>query len=86
MGVKLSSRDILVGIKCGTTMGINDNIRNILPNFKAYKPEAAMLVPLFVEKFYQRIWAGVEEKGITKLLELNVAELEKKLLADSQTA
>ena len=58
--------DILVGIKCGTTMGINDSIRNILPNFKAYKPEAAMLVPLFVEKFYQRIWAGIEEKGLTK--------------------
>ena len=28
----------------------------------------------------------MQEKGITKLLELNVAELEKKLLADSQTA
>ena len=65
--------DILVGIKCGTTMGINDNIRNILPNFKAYKPEAAMLVPLFVEKFYQRIWAGVEEKGITKLFKAMIA-------------
>lgn len=58
--------DILVGIKCGTTMGINDSIRNILPNFQAYKPEAAMLVPLFVEKFYQRIWAGIESKGLTK--------------------
>lgn len=58
--------DILVGIKCGTTMGINDSIRMVLPNFQAYKPEAAMLVPLFVEKFYQRIWAGVEEKGLTK--------------------
>lgn len=58
--------DILVGIKCGTTMGINDSIRNILPNFKAYKPEAAMLVPLFVEKFYQRIWAGIEDKKLTK--------------------
>ena len=58
--------DILVGIKCGTTMGINDSIRNILPNFQAYKPEAAMLVPLFVEKFYQRIWAGIEAKGLTK--------------------
>lgn len=59
--------DILVGLKCGTTMGINDSIRMVLPNFQAYKPEAAMLVPLFVEKFYQRIWASVEEKGITKL-------------------
>ncbi len=59
--------DILVGIKCGTTMGINDSIRNVLPNFKAYKPEAAMLVPLFVEKFYQRIWASIEEKGLTKV-------------------
>ena len=58
--------DILVGIKCGTTMGINDSLRTLLPNFKEYKPEAAMLVPLYVEKFYQRIWAGVEEKGLTK--------------------
>lgn len=58
--------DILVAIKCGCTMGINDSIRNVLPNFKAYKPEGAMLVPLFVEKFYQRIWAGIEDKGLTK--------------------
>lgn len=58
--------DILVGIKCGTTMGINDSVRNVLPNFKAYKPEAAMLVPLYVEKFYQRIWAAIEEKGLSK--------------------
>ena len=62
--------DILVGIKCGTTMGINDSLRTLLPNFKAYAPEAAMLVPLYVEKFYQRIWAGVEEKGITKLFKV----------------
>lgn len=62
--------DILVGIKCGTTMGINDSVRNLLPNFKEFKPEAAMLVPLYVEKFYQRIWAGVEEKGITKLFKI----------------
>ena len=62
--------DILVAIKCGTTMGINDTVRNLLPNFKEYKPEAAMLVPLYVEKFYQRIWAGVEEKGITKLFKI----------------
>lgn len=58
--------DILVAIKCGCTMGINDSIRNVLPNFKAYKPEGAMLVPLFVEKFYQRIWASIEDKGLTK--------------------
>ncbi len=58
--------DILVAIKCGCTMGINDSIRNVLPNFKAFKPEGAMLVPLFVEKFHQRIWAGIEEKGLTK--------------------
>ncbi len=58
--------DILVAIKCGCTMGINDSIRNVLPNFKAYKPEGAMLVPLFVEKFYQRIWAAIEEKGLSK--------------------
>ncbi len=62
--------DILVAIKCGCTMGINDSIRNVLPNFKAYKPEGAMLVPLFVEKFYQRIWAGIEEKGLTKTFKI----------------
>jgi len=62
--------DILVAIKCGCTMGINDSIRNVLPNFKAYKPEGAMLVPLFVEKFYQRIWAAIEEKGLTKTFKI----------------
>lgn len=58
--------DILVSLNCGCTIGINDSLRNLLPNFKAYKPESAMLVPLFVEKFYQRIWAGIEEKNLTK--------------------
>ena len=44
-------------------------------------------------KQVQHVWDNVpyyrkkmQEKGVTKLLELNVAELEKKLLADNQTA
>lgn len=59
--------DILVSLKCGCCIGINDSIRNVLPNFKVYKPESIMLVPLFVEKFYQRIWATIEEKGKAEL-------------------
>ena len=29
---------------------------------------------------FDKLWVTMQEKGVTKLLELNVAELEKKLL------
>ncbi len=58
--------DILVSLRVGACIGINDNLRNIVPNLKAYAPESMMMVPLFLESFYKRIMNNIEDKGIQK--------------------
>ncbi|MBO4769468.1 MAG: AMP-binding protein [Clostridia bacterium] len=50
----------------GATMMINDSMRNTLKNFAKYKPNALMLVPLYVETMYKRIWAEIDKKGMRK--------------------
>lgn len=50
----------------GATMVINDSVRNALRNFAKYKPDALMLVPLYVETMYKKIWAEIAKKGMTK--------------------
>lgn len=47
-------------------MVINDSIKNVLRNFAKYKPNALMLVPLFVETMYKKIWSEINKKGMTK--------------------
>ncbi len=58
--------DILVSLRTGACIGINDNLRNIPANLKEFAPESMMMVPLFLESFYKKIMSGIEEKGITK--------------------
>ncbi len=53
---------LLAEIFCHVTIGINDNIRNILKNFEAYKPDSAYLVPAFMEAFYKQIWKKIGSK------------------------
>ncbi len=53
---------LLAEIFCHVTIGINDNIRNILKNFEAYKPQSAYLVPAFMEAFYKQIWKKIGNK------------------------
>ena len=50
----------------GATMAINDSVRNALRNFAKYKPNALMLVPLYVETMHKKIWAEIGKKGMTK--------------------
>lgn len=50
----------------GATMCINDSIKNVMRNFQKYKPNAEMLVPLYVETMYKRIWSEIGKKGMTK--------------------
>ncbi len=50
----------------GAQMMINDSVRNALRNFGKYKPNSLMLVPLYVETMYKKIWAEIEKKGMTK--------------------
>lgn len=50
----------------GATMVINDSIKNVLRNFAKYKPNALMLVPLYVETMYKKIWSEIDKKGLRK--------------------
>lgn len=58
---------LLVDIHYGSTICINESIRTVSANLKLYKPHIVMLVPLFVEAMYKKIWSGIEEQGKTKL-------------------
>ena len=50
----------------GATMVINDSLKNVMRNFQTYKPNAEMLVPLFVETMYKKIWSEIDKKGMRK--------------------
>ena len=50
----------------GSTVYINDSIKNVTRNFSVFKPNSLMLVPLFVETMHKRIWSEIERKGMTK--------------------
>ncbi len=57
---------LLVGLHHGTTACINENLRTVVRNFKVYQPEIVMLVPLFVESMYKKIWNEIDAKGKTE--------------------
>jgi len=70
-----STCDLLVSQHYGTTVCINDNLKNVAANFKKYNPEHVMLVPLFVETFYKKIWKTIEKEGkadqLNKLIKIS---------------
>ena len=47
----------------GSTVYISSGIRYILSELKEQKPRHLVLVPLFVETFYKRIWNNAEKQG-----------------------
>ena len=54
---------ILVSLKKAATICINESLRTVAANLKVFRPTYIMLVPLFVESFYKKIWATVEDQG-----------------------
>ena len=50
----------------GGTIYMNDSLKNVMRTFKTFQPNALMLVPLFVETMYKRIWAEIDKKGMRK--------------------
>jgi long-chain acyl-CoA synthetase len=49
---------------------INDSLKRVMKNFQNFKPNALMLVPLFVETMHKKIWEEVRKKGLEKQLRL----------------
>lgn len=54
---------LLVYLHRHATTCINDSLAAILKNFKLYQPDYIYLVPAFLEMFYKKIRATMEEKG-----------------------
>lgn len=48
----------------GGTMYINDSLKNTMRNILHFKPNALMVVPLYVETMHKRIWAEIDKKGL----------------------
>ena len=47
----------------GMHIYINDSLRHVLPNIKKFQPTGMILVPLFVNTMYRRIWSEAEKLG-----------------------
>ncbi|MGI6712500.1 MAG: AMP-binding protein [Bacillota bacterium] len=47
----------------GICICINSSMKRIAPELKAYKPDFLMLVPLYVEALYNKIWKKAEAAG-----------------------
>ncbi len=61
---------LLVSLHCGVTNCINENLRTVTRSLKLYQPDSVMLVPLFVETMYKKIWSNIEDSGKTKAFKL----------------
>jgi len=52
----------------GTEIYISSGLKYVAKELKEQKPEHLVIVPLYLETFYRKICANVEEQGKTKLL------------------
>ncbi len=72
----------------GAQIFINDSLKHVMKNFQSFKPNALMLVPLFLETMHKRIWEEVRKKGLEKqlraLMKLNSAMLTFRIDARSK--
>ena len=59
---------MVASLTYGIMIGINDSLRNLMRNINEIKPTALVLVPLFVNTIYKRIWDSAKKKGKDKLL------------------
>ncbi|MDR1630593.1 MAG: AMP-binding protein [Oscillospiraceae bacterium] len=55
--------NILPEIYANCVICINDSLRNIMQNFQAFQPGMSIVVPLFLETFYNNIWSEAEKTG-----------------------
>ncbi len=55
---------------CGSQMYINDSLKNTMRSISYFKPNTLVLVPLYVETMYKRLWAEIDKKGMTKKVKM----------------
>ena len=83
-----STISILSTICGGANMYISSGLRYILKELKEHKPHYLILVPLYLETFYRRIWASAKETGKDELLRkmIKVSNAMRKVGIDARSA
>ena len=59
---------LLAELSFGVTTCINDSLRHVLRNFQMFKPTGLILVPMFLNTMYKKIWSEAERTGKSKAL------------------
>ena len=59
---------LLAEMVIGCTTCINDSLRHVIKNFARFKPTGLVLVPLFLNTMYKKIWSEAEKSGKTGVL------------------
>ncbi|MCL2158745.1 MAG: AMP-binding protein [Oscillospiraceae bacterium] len=57
----------------GVQLCQNESIKTVMRDFKNYRPDKLVLVPLFVDTLIKRIWDEIEKKGKTKTVKTAIA-------------
>ena len=73
-----SSVSILGQTSIGAEVYLSAGIRYVQKELKEQKPGHMVLVPLYLETFYRKIWANIKEQGKEKLF-LNMIKVSKNL-------
>ena len=64
---------ILTPILIGCTVCINDSLKYVLRNLNYYKPTGLVLVPLFINTIYKKIWDTAAKSGLDKKLKFGLS-------------
>ena len=62
----------LAELAYGIHICINDSLSHVIKNFKLFKPTGLVLVPLFVNTMYKKIWSEAKKNGKENILKLGI--------------
>jgi long-chain acyl-CoA synthetase len=65
---------IVGSLMTGTTVCINDSLRNFAANLERFGPHMMFIVPAFAEMIYARIWQGAKASGNEQQLKDAIAK------------
>lgn len=67
-----ATAELMIIFHAGLSIMINESLRTLLPNLKKQRPTEMLIVPLYAESFYRRIWDKIDEGGKRKTVEKGI--------------
>ena len=50
----------------GSSVLVNDSLKHVMKNIGDFKPNALMMVPLFLETMHKKVWSEIRKQGMEK--------------------